>query len=92
MSPGYSPADWIWENFTADSVAQIGPVCLCYLIPVESSYPAGSCFISAPAHLLKAVNSQPLWFGQAELNPEPVDTLRKHGIYEQYLLTAAKKL
>ncbi len=40
---------------------QIGPVCLCYLIPVESCYLACSVFwfISAPAHLLKAVNSQP---------------------------------
>lgn len=49
MSPSYSPADWKWPC-----------VCLCYLIPVESCYPASSVFwfISAPAHLLKAVNSQ----------------------------------
>lgn len=36
MSLSYSPAGWIWEYLNADSIAQIGPVCLCYLIPAES--------------------------------------------------------
>lgn len=79
MSPRYSPADWIREHLNATSESQIGPVCLCYLIPVESCYLA-SCvfwFISLPAHLLKAVNSQPSLLGWVTLNPEPMSTLKE---------------